>query len=58
MAVAKYKTKKGVRYLAEAWRDGVKIAVKAGFKTRLEAMQWEKGPRSDIRTHAQRFGLI
>ena len=42
MAVSKYKTKKGVRYLAEVYQDGAKVAVKAGFTSRLEAHQWEK----------------
>ncbi|MDL2267954.1 site-specific integrase, partial [Desulfovibrio sp. OttesenSCG-928-G15] len=42
MAVSKYKTKKGVRYLAEVYQDGAKVGVKAGFKSRLEAHQWEK----------------
>lgn len=42
MAVSKYKTKKGIRYLVEVWQDGAKVATRAGFSSKLEAHQWEK----------------
>lgn len=42
MAVSRYRTKKGIRYLAEAYQDGARVAAKAGFKTKLEALQWER----------------
>ena len=41
MAVSKYRTKKGIRYRAEMYQDGVRIDSQAGFKSRLEAHTWE-----------------
>lgn len=42
MAVSKYKTKKGIRYRAQYYQDGVMVAGKAGFKSKLAAHQWEE----------------
>lgn len=42
MAVSKYKTKKGVRWRAEVYQDGERIASQGGFSSKLEALQWEK----------------
>ena len=46
MAVSKYKTKKGVRWRVEVYQDGERTAYQAGFKSRLEALQWEKDTQS------------
>ena len=42
MAVFKYRTKKGIRYRAEAYLDGRRIAGKGGFPSKLAAHQWEE----------------
>lgn len=42
MAISKYKTKKGIRYRAEVYKDGVRVAFQGGFTSRLQAHQWEK----------------
>lgn len=42
MAIEKYKTKAGVRYLATVYRDGVRVARQGGFKSKLAAHQWEE----------------
>ena len=42
MAIEKYKTKAGVRYLATVYRDGIRVARQGGFKSKLAAHQWEE----------------
>lgn len=42
MAVSKYKTKKGIRWRAELYQDGERVASQGGFTSKLEALQWEK----------------
>ena len=46
MAIKKYKTAKGLRYLVEVYADGERIASRGGFKTKLEAHQWESTAKS------------
>ena len=41
MAVSKYRTKKGIRYRAEIYQDGVRVDSQAGFKSKLGAHAWE-----------------
>lgn len=41
MAVRKYKTKQGLRYAVEVFMDGARVAYQGGFKSKLEAHQWE-----------------
>lgn len=46
MAVSKYQTKSGSRWLAEIYQDGVRTARRGGFKSRREALAWEEEQRS------------
>ena len=41
MAVRKYRTKQGLRYAAEVFQDGVRMAYQGGFESKLQALQWE-----------------
>lgn len=45
MAISKYQTKKGARWLVDIYQDGERIARKAGFQTRREALSWEEEQR-------------
>ena len=47
MAVKKYRTKAGLRYLVEVYKDGARIANRGGFKSRLEALEWERQAKKD-----------
>lgn len=40
MAIKSYKTKKGVRYQAELYLQGKRVASKAGFETKKDAKKW------------------
>ena len=40
MAIMEYRTGKGRRYRAQVYRDGVRVAGKAGFLTKKEALAW------------------
>ena len=53
MAVSKYRTKKGLRWRAEVYQGGERTAYQAGFKSKLEALQWEK----DIQSQTSSFSL-
>lgn len=46
MAVSKYQTKKGPRWLVELYENGERIGSKAGFKSRREALSWEEEQRT------------
>ena len=42
MAISKYQTKSGSRWMVDVYQDGVRIARKGGFKSRREALDWEE----------------
>ena len=42
MAISKYQTKNGSRWMVDVYQDGVRIARKGGFKSRREALDWEE----------------
>lgn len=42
MAISKYQTKSGTKWIVDIYRDGVRVERKAGFKTRREALAWEE----------------
>ncbi len=46
MAVAKYQTKNGPRWIADVYQDGIRIGRKAGFRSRREALAWEEEQKS------------
>lgn len=41
MAIKKYKTANGLRYLVEVYEDGIRVASRGGFTSKLQALQWE-----------------
>ena len=41
MAITPYMTKSGKRYRTEVYKDGVRIAAKAGFTNQQDAKKWE-----------------
>lgn len=45
MAISKYQTKSGSRWLVEIYKDGVRTGSKAGFTTRRAALSWEEEQR-------------
>lgn len=56
MAVSKYQTKNGPRWIADVYQDGVRIGRKAGFRSRREALAWEEEQKS-LRTQPEDLGL-
>lgn len=52
MGIMEYKTKKGRRWRAQVYRDGARVAGKAGFTTKKEALTWlvqaEREPLSQV----------
>ncbi len=42
MAIKKYRTKAGLRYLVEVYQDGVRVANQGGFTSKREALNWEE----------------
>lgn len=53
MAIEKYKTKAGIRYKAELYRHGKKVASKRGFDTKRDAKKWlaDTGVRVEEQEH-------
>lgn len=56
MAVSKYQTKSGPRWIMDVYRDGIRIGRKAGFRSRREALAWEEEQRAS-RTRPEDLGL-
>lgn len=56
MAVSKYQTKNGPRWIADVYQDGIRIGRKAGFRTRRDALAWEEEQKT-CRTQPEDLGL-
>lgn len=56
MALRKYRTKNGIRYAAEVYKDGVRIDYRAGFVSKLAALEWEETARN-LKTPPAVLGL-
>ena len=41
MSIRKYKTKNGMRYAAEVFEGGQRIAYRGGFLSKMKALEWE-----------------
>lgn len=48
MALRKYRTKNGIRYAVEVYRDGIRINYQAGFTSKLAALEWEKTAKNSM----------
>lgn len=57
MAIKKYRTKAGLRYLAEVYQDGQRITSQGGFTSKLEAMQWEKNFKQEQNSTSKPYDL-
>lgn len=56
MSIRKYKTKNGMRYAAEVFEGGQRIAYRGGFLTKLEALKWESAAKDSV-TMPRRLAL-
>ena len=56
MSIRKYKTKNGMRYAAEVFEGGQRIAYRGGFLTKLEALKWESTAKDSV-TMPRRLAL-